>query len=113
MFELIQMGGPIFTYPLTLLLLAILGLIAVTAMKGDSRHRSLLLHLGVFSAVWGILGQAMGLYQAMGVIEQVGGISPQMLAGGIKVSFVTTLFGLVNLVIALAGWTILGYRKGA
>ncbi len=102
-----------FTYPLVLLLLAILGLIAVSGLKGERRHRSLLLHIGVFSAVWGILGQAMGLYQAMGVIEQVGGVSPRMLAGGLKVSFISTLFGLGNLVIALAGWTILGYRKRA
>lgn len=113
MWNLLQMGGPIFTYPLLGLLIGILFLIVVSALKEDQKLRSLFLHLGVFSAVFGVLGQAIGLYQAMVVIEQVGGVSPAMLAGGLKVSFISTLFGLANLTIALAGWTVLRFRSAS
>lgn len=117
MLDLIQMGGPLFTWPLTILLLAILALSVHSAIRfasgdrngGFTRRLDLILHLGVFSAVFGILGQAIGLYQAMGIIESMGAVSPALLAGGLKVSFVATLFGLVNLATAVAVWGALRF----
>ena len=118
MWNLLVTGGLVFSLPLLVLLLAIVGLSGWSASKvfsgapaGDlERKLSLVLHLGVFSAVWGVLGQAIGLYDAMKVIESVGGVSPALLAGGLKVSFIVTIFGLMNLTIAFASWTWLRLR---
>ena len=112
MFELINTGGPMFMVPLTLLLLAVIGLIIAGFVKPDARRTALLLHVGVFAAVWGILGQTLGLISALDAIEAMGGVSPAMLAGGLKVSFVTTVTGLSVLTLALAGWTAIRYRSG-
>lgn len=107
---MLSAGGIKFTVPLLLLALAILGLMAFSFVRPDRKRIGLVLHLGVFSAVFGILGQTIGLLSALDAIEAMGGVSPAMLAGGLKVSFITTIFGLANLTMALAGWTVLRYR---
>ena len=42
--------------------------------------------VGLFTMITGILGQLIGLLDAFKAIEQMGDISPAMLAGGLKVS---------------------------
>ncbi len=114
MWNLITSGGLMFTLPLLLLLLVILALAAKQSIASNrtATGTRLLLHLGIFSAVLGILGQAMGLYQAMGVIQSVGGVSPAMLAGGIKISFIAPILGLVNLAVAVAVFAALRFKDG-
>ena len=48
-----------------------------------------------------ILGQIIGLYAAFEAIEAAADISPAMLAGGLKVSLITTIYGLLIFVISL------------
>lgn len=43
----------------------------------------------------GFLGTVIGMIQAFDAIQIAGDVSPQLVAGGIKVALITTLFGLI------------------
>lgn len=43
----------------------------------------------------GFLGTVIGMIQAFDKIQQVGDISPTVVAGGMKVALLTTVFGLI------------------
>jgi len=60
--------------------------------------------------VVGILGQLLGLYQAFSVIEAAGAISSAILAGGLKVSMIPTLYGIVIFLLSYVIWLGLDYR---
>jgi biopolymer transport protein ExbB len=47
----------------------------------------------------GFLGTVIGMVEAFDRIEQVGDISPTIVAGGIKVALLTTVFGLIVAII--------------
>ena len=47
----------------------------------------------------GFLGTVIGMVQAFDKIQQVGDISPTVVAGGMKVALITTIFGLIVAVI--------------
>jgi biopolymer transport protein ExbB len=47
----------------------------------------------------GFLGTIFGMVQAFDKIQQVGEISPAVVAGGIKVALITTIFGLISAII--------------
>lgn len=47
----------------------------------------------------GFMGTVIGMIQAFDQIEAVGDISPQIVAGGIKVALLTTVFGLITAII--------------
>lgn len=116
MIDLLQAGGLLFTVPLTVLAVLVLILFIRTALviqngrDADFELRSLF-HVGLFSFFVGILGQAIGLYQMLGVVESVGAVSPSLLAGGLKVSSIAPLYGLIILVVALAVRSGLDYRR--
>ncbi|MDX1545445.1 MAG: MotA/TolQ/ExbB proton channel family protein [Rhodothermales bacterium] len=118
MMELHAMGGP-FMWPLTALGLGILGLAVRAAARvfggaaptaGVRREIGAIVHLGGFCLAFGVLGQALGLYEAFTVIEQMGGIPPAMLAGGLKVSMITTLYGLILFLLSGVLWFVLRWR---
>lgn len=113
MIELFYMGGPLFMSILTLLLLANVAWITyhtLAAMaKSNNKEKSLELlsyskSIGTFALVTGILGQLIGLYSAFSVIESGMDVSPAMVYGGIKVSMITTLYGVFIYLISLLLW---------
>ena len=54
------------------------------------------LALGISLApMFGFLGTVIGMVEAFDAIEQAGDISPSLVAGGIKVALLTTVFGLI------------------
>jgi biopolymer transport protein ExbB/TolQ len=55
------------------------------------------------------MGQLMGLYNAFGAIEKAMDISPPILAGGLKVSMITTIYGALIFLISYLLWIILDY----
>ena len=114
MIDFLVRGGITFTLPLTILALAVLILAGRTIMLLASdrsapaaRSLSLLLHTGIFSFVFSLLGQAISLYQMVTAIEGAGGVSPAIVAGGLRVSFIVPLFGLSILVVSLLLWIVL------
>ena len=57
--------------------------------------------------ITGILGQLIGLLMAFQAIEGANDISPAILAGGLKVSMITTLYGIFINLLAILLWFLL------
>lgn len=104
---------------LSLLFLVILSMAifrAIQIQKNDVDHETTFRHrlsyiksIGLFTLVTGIFGQLIGLYQAFSAIEQVGDVSLALLAGGLKVSMITTLYGITIFLISYLVWLGLDY----
>ena len=62
--------------------------------------------IGLFALVTGILGQLIGLYMAFSTIEQVGDISPTLVFAGLKVSMITTMYGMVIYLFSVLLWFV-------
>jgi len=93
MLEIFYMGGPLFMSILTLLLVAVL----ICAWK----YPEWLKEAGLLALAIGILGQIIGLYSAFQYMEASGGVSQEVMAGGLRVSSITTAYGLIIYVISL------------
>ena len=100
MFEMYSQGDPKFMGILTLILACLIVIFLVAIVKKTDEHQlnksiQLLKSLGTLALVIGILGQLIGLFNAFSVMESVQGVSPAILYGGLKVSMITTMYGLV------------------
>ncbi len=65
---------------------------------------SLIKSVGLFAMVVGILGQLIGLYYAFTAIKEIGDVNPGILAGGLKVSLIPTIYGIVIYLISHLLW---------
>ncbi len=105
---------------LTLCLLVMLSLsvyygtkVFKTAPAPDSllRHRLLYIKsVGLLSLVLGILGQLTGMFTGFEKIQEVGRISPALLAGGIRISMITTMYGMLIFILSYLIWLVLDGR---
>jgi biopolymer transport protein ExbB/TolQ len=100
MFDIFSQGGPLFMGILTLIFLSLMAVFVVSIIKKREEKQLLqsiqwLKSLGTLGLVVGVLGQLIGLFSAFSVIETSQGISPTMLVSGLKVSMITTLYGLI------------------
>ena len=123
--DLFYMGGPLFMGILTTLLVILLAITAYYAIsiasgktsdKKNFRHQlTYLKSVGLFTMITGILGQLIGLMDAFRAIERVGDISPGILAGGLKISMITTLYGIFIYLFSIFIWFLLDlwYHKKA
>lgn len=93
MLDLFYQGGPLFMSILTILLLGLI----VSFWK----YPEWIKEIGLLALAIGILGQIIGLYSAFKIIEDMGQISQEMMAGGLKVSLITTMYGLIIYIISL------------
>ena len=113
MIELFQMGGMLFMSLLTLLLIGVV--IATLKYWGkvgdDQKELDLIKSLGLLALVIGILGQMIGLFDAFEAIQQMGSVSPAMLAGGLKVSSITSIYGVIIYAVSLIIWIVVGKLK--
>lgn len=117
--KLFYMGGPLFMGILTAVLIimiawAIYHFLPVLTGKeiNFSITKSKLKHIktiGTFALITGILGQLIGLYQAFGIVEKMGNVSQSLLAGGLKVSTIPTLYGIFIFILSLILWLIFDY----
>lgn len=75
------------------------------------RTNDSILFFGSFAFLIGITGQMVGLIDAFDGIQSMGGsgISPGILAGGLKVTFIAPLFGMMLLMISAIIWFV--YRN--
>lgn len=93
MLDLFYQGGPLFMTILTILLLGVI----VCFWKFPEWTKE----VGLLALSVGILGQIIGLYSAFQGIEQMGQVSQQMMAGGLKVSSITTVYGLLIYILSI------------
>ncbi len=115
--NLFHMGGPLFMGILTVLLMVILAMavmffISILSGKdlGSTHFKHRLAYLkaaGMFTMITGIAGQLIGLTMAFGAIERAGDISPGMMAGGLKISMYTTLYGIFIYLLSILLWFLL------
>jgi hypothetical protein len=92
MLDYFYMGGPLFMGMLTLIFIALI--VAAVLKKGVKE-------IGLLALAMGFLGQLIGLMGAFEGIEAMGGVSQSMLAGGLKVSSITSIYGLLIYIISL------------
>jgi biopolymer transport protein ExbB/TolQ len=69
-----------------------------------SRGLDAILFWGSISAVLGFLGQFSGHYKALMIIRSAEIVNPRLVAEGIAVSLITTVFGLGILAISALVW---------
>jgi len=125
MADLFYMGGPLFMGILTTLLVIMLATSVyffVMISSGNAADKSNFSHkltyvksVGLFTMITGILGQLIGLVEAFKAIEAAMDISPAIMAGGLKVSMITTLYGMLIYLISIIIWFALDlwYHKSA
>ncbi len=111
MMDLFYMGGPLFMGILSLILLVVVGLMLVfggSMLKGKllpDAQINLVKSVGLFALIVGLLGQLIGLFSAFQAIELGAvNVSPALLAGGFKVSMITTIYGVLIYVFSFIGW---------
>lgn len=119
-FEMHIMGGIQFMSVLFLILIAVIILSVIGFIQGYARPIPNLTRmtnivlairfLGGFAAVWGILGQGIGIYQACIAIQEMQDVSPALLAGGFQVSMITALYGLIIFLVSRIFWYVLKSR---
>ena len=117
MFSLFFEGGVLFMSILTIIALfafavSIINAIPIFTHKvadiGVTRHKlGYIKSLGLLALVFGLLGQLIGLYSAFQAIETMGEVTPAMLAGGLKVSSISSLYGMIIFVLTYLIWFLL------
>jgi len=110
-------GGTLFMSILTILLVILVAVavyFAITIASGKVSDKPNFRHqlkyvrsIGLFTLVTGILGQMIGLFSAFNAIEAVQDISPSILAGGLKISMITSLTGIFIYLISIVLWFLL------
>jgi len=106
-------GGPIFMYPLLMLLITILLLIIKGVFRNTDRQKliSTISSLGLFSLVLGFLAQIIGFIGAFEAIAMAGDISPQVMATGLIISYIAPVFGILIFFTSQIGKLILIWTK--
>ena len=91
----------------------------IIAYRGNKEPQKLkrmnnsILFFGSLSFLFGITGQMVGLVAAFDVVQGMDAatIKPGMLAGGLKVTFIAPLFGIIFLMISAITWFVLRNLK--
>jgi len=104
MVELFMLGEPLFMGILTLLLFMICflalqpyhGLSLISSIpKDDITRRKSIKSLGLFTVIFGIFSQFLGLYGALQAIRVWGIVEAEMLMEGLKVSSIPLIYSLL------------------
>ena len=113
LFDRLNEGGPFFMYPLLLILILIIILIVKGFLQKGSVDKtiSLISSIALFAIVWGFLGQIIGLIGAFDAIESYGDVSPEIMAGGLKIAFLPPVFGMFSFLIGRLGIIILTWIR--
>jgi hypothetical protein len=113
-------GGPVhMTLILICLILTLFFLVKafVSRSKDDVQSKKMMrlaAESGLLGLVIGFFASIIGLIEAFDAVEGIGGeISPALLAGGLKVSFLTILFGTFTFIISRIGLLILKWKQKA
>ena len=93
MLNLFYEGGTLFMTILTILLIGVI----VCFFKFPKWVKE----VGLLALAFGILGQIIGLYGVFQGIEKMGQVSQEMMAGGLKVSSISTIYGLLIYILSL------------
>ncbi len=110
-------GGPLFmSLILICLLLALFFLVlGFLNLKKDIPKSIKMTRLAsdasILGLVIGFLGSIIGMISAFDAIESLGNVSQGMMAGGLKVAFLTTVFGCITFILPRIGIIVLKYLQ--
>ncbi len=78
-------------------------------LKKDYSGKGLvyILLFGSMAFILGVLGQAIGMFEAFAAIQEAGDISPGLIAGGFRVSMIAPLYGAFYFIISIPIWVVL------
>lgn len=65
------------------------------------RFKPKLIYIGALAFCTGVLGTSIGLYSALLAIPELGGVSQEMLANGLRVASITGIYGLLVFMISI------------
>lgn len=103
--DLFFMGGTLFMSILSILLLiVIVGVMYSIRSKSKdklSERLNQIKYVGILALIFGILGQVIGLHQAFSYLSEVGSVKPQVLYGGLSVSTIPTIYGMIIYIISM------------
>ncbi len=112
--NLFLLGGPLCMGMLTILLLAMIAWMTVSYVGCRDSGREEMIRkigygksIGLFALMMGILFQLIGFYRAFSRLESVVDVSPSVLYGGLKISMITTIYGLMIYLLSMVLWFIL------
>ena len=83
---------------------------AFSTKPTDLNQKYYIRFFGMLALVIGVLGQIIGLYEAMKYISLQGGMTQEVLAGGLRVSFITTVYGFIIFLLAHLIWFFLDLK---
>jgi biopolymer transport protein ExbB/TolQ len=114
MFRHLVEGGISFMLPVYVLYLVNLVLVAILLIgyfrkqprKNAKKLSETILFLGSLALLIGILGQAIGIMQALDAIEAAGDVSLGLMAGGFKVSMLAPMYGFMLFILSFIVWFI-------
>lgn len=66
-----------------------------------------ILMFGSLSFIFGLLTQAIGMFQAFEAIQKAGDISPALIAGGLQVSMIAPMYGAFWFILSIPVWVVL------
>ena len=100
--HLLDEGGAFFMYPIVFIFIILVVLFVKELISKSTSNKTIALmsSISLFVLAWGALGQVMGLIEAFDTIEGVDGVSINVLAGGLKFTFLPVLFSLFTFLIA-------------
>ncbi|WP_010662349.1 MotA/TolQ/ExbB proton channel family protein [Marinilabilia salmonicolor] len=106
-------GGALFMTLIFLMWVAVIALCIVFWRKRKKADRRTLVRLnegilftGSLAFLLGILGQVLGMFEALNVIGEMGDVSANMIAAGLRVSFIAPLYGFVLFILSGILWFV-------
>ncbi|PKV52072.1 MotA/TolQ/ExbB proton channel family protein [Aquimarina sp. MAR_2010_214] len=104
--HLLKDGGFFFMLPILMMFFVVLSLVIknVIVFRKEKilskKHIQLINSIGLLTLVWGVLGQLLGLVGALDNIDMFGEPSIEILATGLKMSTLPTIFGCFVFVVS-------------
>lgn len=102
LFNILNDGGVLITYPLLALLvwIVILFIVGLRNKEKTEKSKSLISAIAWFAVAWGYLGRTIGLIGSFDRVAAVGEITPELLSPGLKMALVGPLVALFSFAIA-------------
>jgi len=81
------------------------------AVSKEKKRISLIKEIGLLALVIGVFSQLLGLIEALDAFDGIDGVSPNILAMGLKLSILPTLFGTLVFIISRIGVLVLSWTQ--
>ena len=111
--HLLNQGGAFFMYPIVFIFIILIVLFVkeLVSKSASKKSISLMSSISLFVLAWGALGQVIGLIEAFDAIEGAEGVSINILAHGLKFTFLPVVFSLFTFLVARVCIIFLQWKK--